>query len=111
MLNLIIRKWVEPYKLLETIKEYSSMEDFTFDGSNKAILKAHFLKQLRETKGFGLYMKNVNKFYLFDTNCNVKDLLVKAFELTENDFEISEDENKPFDEIDSGKAEASIIMF
>lgn len=42
MLNLIIKKWVEPYKLLELIKEHSAMEDFSFDGSNKAILKAHF---------------------------------------------------------------------
>ena len=111
MLNFIIKKWVEPYKLIETIKEYSSMEDFTFDGSNKSILKAHFLKQLKDSKGFGLYMKNVNKFYLFDTNCNVKELLIRTFDLSEQDYEISEDENKPFDAIDSGKAEASVIMF
>jgi len=111
MLNFIIRKWIEPYKLLETIKEHSSMEDFTFDGTNKNILKAHFLKQLREDKEFGLYMKNVNKFYLFDTNCNVKDILVKTFNLKKIDNEITEDEHKPFDDVDSGKAEASIIMF
>ena len=104
MLNLIIRKWVEPYKLLETIKEVSSTEEFTFDGSNKAILKAHFLKQLKSTKGFGLYMKNVNKFYLFDTSANIKDLLVSTFDLTSDDYEVSDDEKKPFDEIDSGKA-------
>ena len=111
MLNLIIRKWVEPYKLLELIKEHSAMEEFTFDGSNKLILKEHFLKQLKSNKGFGLYMKNVNKFYLFDTNINIKELLVKAFKLTATDYEISEDSNKPFEEIDSGKAEASVIMY
>ena len=111
MLNLIIRKWVEPYRLLETIKEVSSTEEFTFDGSNKTILKAHFLKQLKDTKGFGLYMKNVNKFYLFDTSANLKDILVKNFELTEQDFEVTDDEHKPFDEIDSGKAEASVLSF
>lgn len=111
MLNLIIRKWVEPYKLLETIKEVSSTEEFTFDGSNKTILKTHFLKQLRETKGFGLYMKNVNKFYLFDTSANLKEILVRNFELNEQDFEITDDEKKPFDDIDSGKAEASILSF
>lgn len=111
MLNLIIKKWIEPYKLLETIKEHSAMEDFSFDGSNKAILKTHFLKQLKADKEFGLYMKNVNKFYLFDTNCNIKDILIKTFELTENDYEVTEDEHKPFDDIDSGKAEASIIMY
>lgn len=111
MLNLIIRKWIEPYMLLESIKEKSTMEEFTFDGTNKAILKSHFLKQLRETKGFGLYMKNVNKFYLFETGCNVKELVSKEFELSENDYEITEDEHKPFDMIDSGEAEASIITY
>lgn len=111
MLNLIIRKWIEPYKLLETIKEHSSMEEFTFDGTNKAILKTHFLKQLKETKGFGLYMKNVNKFYVFETACNIKDIVTKAFDLNENDYEITEDEHKPFDMIDSGRAEASIISY
>ena len=111
MINLIIKKWIEPYKLLEAIKEKYQMEDFSFDGSNKTILKSHFLKQLKADKDFGLYMKNVNKFYLFDTSCNIKDLLIKTFELSENDYEITEDENKPFDDIDSGKAEASIIMY
>ena len=111
MLNLIVKKWIEPYMLLETIKEHSSREEFTFVGTNKAILKTHFLKQLRETKGFGLYMKNVNKFYLFDTNCNVKEIVTKAFELSDSDYEISEDENRAFDLIDSGEAEASIITY
>lgn len=111
MLNLIIKKWIEPYKLLETIKEHSSMEEFTFDGTNKAILKTHFLKQLKETKGFGLYMKNVNKFYIFETACNIKDIVTKTFDLTENDYEITEDEHKPFDMIDSGRAEASVITY
>ena len=112
MRTVIITKWIEPYKLLETIKEHSTMQDFTFDGSNKVILKSHFLKQLKESKSFGLYMKNVNKFYLFDaTNCNIKELLTKSFELNENDYVISEDENQPFDEVDSGKAEASVIMY
>lgn len=111
MLNLIIKKWIEPYKLLETIKDYAIMEEYTFDGSNKSILKEHFIKSLKGDKDFGLYMKNVNKFYTFDTNANVKEILVKEFGLTENDYEVSEDEHKPFDDIDSGKAEASIIMY
>lgn len=111
MLNLIIKKWIEPYKLLETVKEHSSMEDFTFDGTNKNILKEHFLKKLKTDKGFGLYMKNVNKFYLFDTNENIKNILIKTFEITEDEYEITEDENRPFDDIDSGRAEASIIMY
>lgn len=111
MLSLIIKKWVEPYKLLETIKEHSTVEEFTFDGSNKNILKAHFLKQLKGDKDFGLYMKNVNKFYLFDTNENIKDILVKEFDIPTSEYEVTEDENKPFDDIDSGRAEASIMKY
>ena len=97
--------------LLETIKEQSTTEEFTFDGTNKAVLKNHFLKQLRETKGFGLYMKNVNKFYIFDTNSNIKEIILKSFNLTDKDYEISEDENKAFNMIDSGEAEASILSY
>ena len=111
MLNLIIKKWIEPYKLLETIKEISSMEEFTFDGTNKSILKAHFLKELRDNKGFGLYMKNVNKFYLFDTNLNIKEILINKFDISDTEYEVTEDEQKPFNDIDSGRAEASIIMY
>ena len=111
MLNLIIKKWIEPYKLLETIKEHSSMEEFTFDGTNKNILKEHFLKQLKEDKGFGLYMKNVNKFYLFETNENIKNILITTFGISENEYERTEDAHRPSDDIDSGRAEASLIMY
>ena len=105
MLNLIIRKWIEPYMLLETIKEYASTEEFSFDGSNKAILKQHFLKQLRDTKAFGLYMKNVNKFYLFSGNIDID----KIFSLTSSDYEITDNIEIPFEMVDMGKAEAGII--
>ena len=111
MLNLIIRKWVEPYKLIEIIRENSTIEEFSFDGTNKNILKAHFLKQLKEDKDFGLYMKNVNKFYLFDTSVNVKEILIEKFNLIDSDYEITEDEHTPFDDVDSGKAEAAILSF
>lgn len=111
MQTLIIKKWIEPYKLIETVKEYGEVEEFTFDGTNKTILKAHFLKQLKETKSFGLYMKNVNKFYIFDTNINVKTALISQFGLETADYELTEDEQRPFNDIDSARAEASIIMY
>ncbi len=111
MLNLVIKKWIEPYKLLETIKDYSSMEEFTFDGTNKTILKNHFLKQLKTEKGFGLYMKNVNKFYLFDTTCNLKDVLTKEFDLKDDDSSLIENEDEAFSLVDSGKAEAAFFMY
>ena len=41
------------------------MKDFTFDGFSKKNVMAEFLQALEKPNTFGLYMKNVNKFYLF----------------------------------------------
>lgn len=114
MQSLIITKWIEPYKLLETIKEDYQYKDFTFDGSNKLIEKKKFIKELNNSKfSLGLYMKNVNKYYLFTRNESF-DILTKLehiFELTQEDIQIcDEDINKPFDLVDIGKAEAGIII-
>lgn len=50
-------------------------------------------------------MKNVNKFYLF----NGQEDIDKIFELAEDDYEITCDNEKPFEMIDMGKAEAVLI--
>ena len=50
-------------------------------------------------------MKNVNKFYLFNGNPDI----TKIFELTEKDFEDTCDNEKPFEMVDMGKAEAVLI--
>ena len=50
-------------------------------------------------------MKNVNKFYLFKGKIDID----KLFDLTPSDYEITEDLEKPFEMVDMGKAEASII--
>ena len=39
MNTIIITKWIEPYKLLETIKQDYKYQDFTFDGITKNIEK------------------------------------------------------------------------
>ena len=44
MKNIIITKWIEPYKLLETIKEDYTYQDFTFDTISKTMEKKNFLK-------------------------------------------------------------------
>ena len=50
-------------------------------------------------------MKNVNKFYLFNGNIDID----KLFELNSCDYENTENIDKPFEMVDMGKAEASII--
>lgn len=113
MKSIIITKWIEPYKLLETIKAEYTLKDFTFDGITKSIEKKKFLKELlNNNNSVGLYMKNVNKYYLFTRNeyFEIFDKLKTDFQITNSDKEISEDENKPFEMIDLGKAEACLIF-
>ncbi len=105
-MNKIIKKWIEPYVLLETLKKDCELvKDFTFDGFSKNEIKKEFLKQLKKENTFGLYMKNVNKFYLFNGQADID----KIFELAEDDYEITSDNEKPFEMIDMGKAEAVLI--
>lgn len=64
----IITKWIEPYVLLEKVKKYFDVQDFEFNGQNKQDVKAKFLQAIEDENekqiSMGLYMKNVNKFYL-----------------------------------------------
>ena len=107
-MNKIIKKWIEPYVLLETLKKDCKLvKDFTFDGFSKNNIKKEFLKELAKGNNhFGLYMKNVNKFYLFSGKADID----KIFELTAFDYETTEDIKKPFDMVDMGKAEAGILL-
>ncbi len=138
----IITKWIEPYVLLETVKKYFDVKDYTFTGANKAEVKQEFLKAIEKSSKdkitMGLYMKNVNKFYLLtlreDVNSildeyNVPDelktldltvlhkvILTKELGFTEEE-QMAQDgikyikvENEAFDMIDLGRAEASFIM-
>ena len=47
MKSIIITKWIEPYKLLESIKKEYNFKDFTFDGITKQIEKNKFFKELK----------------------------------------------------------------
>lgn len=64
----IITKWIEPYVLLEKVKKYFDIQDFEFNGQNKVQMKEKFLEAIEDANqkriSMGLYMKNVNKFYL-----------------------------------------------
>ncbi|MFI3300755.1 MAG: hypothetical protein R3Y28_04970 [Candidatus Gastranaerophilales bacterium] len=107
-MNIILTKWLEPYVLLETLKKHYDMQDLTFDGSNKIELKNAFLNALKEANTVGLYMKNVNKFYIFSSENNID--ITTIFEFDENDFYKTEDIDEPFNMIDLGKAEASFFI-
>ena len=138
----IITKWIEPYVLLETVKKYFDVKDYTFTGANKNEVKAEFLKAIenaaKEKISMGLYMKNVNKFYLLTLRENVDSILdkynvadvLRTLDLTvlhkvilteglgfTEEQQMAQDgikyikiENEAFDMIDLGKAEASFIM-
>ena len=138
----IITKWIEPYVLLETVKKYFDVKDYTFSGANKAEVKKEFLKAIEKSSKdkitIGLYMKNVNKFYLLTLREDVNSILdaynvpeeLKTLDLTvlhkviltkelgfTEEEQMAQDgikyikvENEAFDMIDLGKAEASFIM-
>lgn len=138
----IITKWIEPYVLLEKVKKYFDIKPFEFNGTNKLKVKAEFLEAIEKANegqiSMGLYMKNVNKFYLLTLRENVdgilneyevpdvlkkldltvlhKVLITKEFGFTPEE-QMAQDgimyikqESEAFDLIDSGKAEASFIM-
>lgn len=109
MPHYIIKKWIEPYVLLETIKAHYEMKDLTFNGFSKNAVKEIFIKELQNDDTFGLYMKNVNKFYCFKGNepLNIDSL----FNLGTEDYSLAEDYNEPLNMIDAGKAEAAILIF
>ena len=104
-MHKILKKWVEPYVLLENLKKYCTMKDYTFDGFSKIEVKKEFLNELEKGNFFGLYMKNVNKFYLFEGSANIDEI----FNFDSQDYELTNDINKPFDMVDMGKAEAGFI--
>ena len=111
MNNIIIKKWLEPYVLLESLKKKYEMKDITFDGFTKNNAKQEMLNLINDN-AFGLYMKNVNKFYVFssDKEISTEDLII-YLEIAEDDFNYSEDIETAISAIDLAKAEAVILKF
>lgn len=138
----IITKWIEPYVLLEKVKKYFDIQEFEFNGLSIKIVKEKFLQAIEDENqkqiSMGLYMKNVNKFYLLKLREDVssildefevpdvlkkldltvlhKVLITKEFGFTQEE-QMAQDgiiyikqESEAFDLIDSGRAEASFIM-
>ena len=123
----IIKKWFQPYVILETVKKYFEVTDITFDGKTKLDSMKNFISEINSSERItiGLYMKNVNKFYLLklnnDTNTS-SDITVLENLLSVNNFdnpnvsdfhewvEVIKDTDKAINLIDMGKAEAAFIM-
>lgn len=135
----IITKRIEPFVLLEKVKKYFDIQEFDFTSLNKAQVKQKFLDEIEVANqkqiSMGLYLKNVNKFYLMKLNKDVSALIdspdiLKKLDLTvlheliitkelgfTKEEQMSQDgikyvkaESEAFDVIDSGEAEASFIM-
>lgn len=106
MTHKILTKRIEPYDLLETLKKQCIMKDYTFDGHTKNDAKNKFLKELHSAGTFGLYMKNVNKFYIFKGNINIE----KTLKLTSGDYINSNNFEEVINAVDLGKAEAGFII-
>ena len=135
----IITKFIEPYILIEAVKKYFDLEEFNFSSTNKAKVKEQFVAAIEESNkkviSMGLYMKNVNKFYLLKLKNGMTDLVdapevLKKLDLTvlhdliitkelgysaqeqmaQNGIKYIKQEFEAFDMVDLGKAEASFIM-
>ena len=112
MNNLIITKWIEPYRLLETVKVYCELTDYTFDGSNKIAQKNKMFSDLeKDSAKFALYMKNVNKFYVFksEKEFDLESKLVEVIDFKKEDYYYSGDSEDAISLVDMGKSEASFL--
>ena len=125
MKHIIIKKRIEPYNLIEGVKKYYTVEDYTFKGIDKFGILENFILKLNELQktnvAFGLYMKNVNKFYLAYSDEKINELkenlnkkvIDNILEITDdnvNDIIYTDSRDEALSAIDMGKAEASIII-
>ena len=138
----IITRSIDSTDLLEKVKKYFDVEEIPFDSQNKSEMKSKLLEEIenssKERISMGLYLKNVNKFYLLKLRENVNEILdeykvpevLKTLDLIvlhkvliskelgyTQEEQMAQDgilyikqEDEAFDMIDSGKAEASFIM-
>lgn len=113
MPNATIKKWIEPYVLLETLKKKYQMSDITFDGITKEMSKNKMFKAIQNSnnQAFGLYMKNVNKFYIFQAETALAtEEVMQTLDFQNEDYELTQDRETPIKDVDVAKAEAAIIM-
>lgn len=128
--NRIITKRIEPYDVIESAKKFYNCTDYTFTGRDKFDILDKFLTDLAtESKtqpALGLYMKNVNKFYLLTIkenpdNLSCTELLHKLLitdeygfskeeQISQTGIDYSDSIEYSIEQIDMGKAEATFII-
>ena len=138
----IITRNIDTNDLLGKVKKYYDVEEFSFDSSTKAETRAKLLEEIekssKERLSMGLYLKNVDKFYLLKLREKVDSILeeykvpdvLKTLDLivlhkviiskelgftqeeqmAQNGILYIKQEAEAFDMIDEGKANASFIM-
>ena len=105
-MSQVLTKWIEPYVLLETLKKDCELvKVYHFDAFSKNGCKKELINATEKENFFGLYMKNVNMFYLFKGSPNLEQILT----LSPNDVEKNLDVNTVIQKVDLGKAEAGFI--
>ena len=110
---IVVHKWLEPYVILEVLKKHYEVEDLTFDSFTKNQMKQKMLLKIQEseTNSFGVYMKNLNKFYVFNSDKNIdKNFIISLFELKNEDYYETDNEDEAVSAIDMAKAEVSFIF-
>lgn len=127
MKHIIIIKRIEPYDLIEGIKKNFSVEDFTFIGMNKFEVLEKIISKMSEIQNeqtaFGLYMKNVNKFYLVTSDKSISEmenlinknileniLNIEPENIKAEEILLTESRDNALTAVDMGKAEASIFI-
>lgn len=110
---IVVNKWLEPYVILEVLKKHYSMEDLTFDSFTKSQMMQKMLLKIQDSKtnSFGVYMKNLNKFYVFNSDKNIdKNFIISLFEFQAEDFYETDNKDEAVSAIDMAKAEVSFIF-
>lgn len=110
-MNTVIKKWIQPYLLIEYLKDYYTVTDLTFDGASKNKFKAKMFEAVNAGK-IGLYMKNVNKFYILEEkeNASLIDIIKEKLSLSDADLADEPDKERALQLVDMGKSEASFIF-
>lgn len=138
----IITRNIDTTDLMTKVKKYFDVVEFEFDENSKSEVKAKLLEDIekssKEVISMGLYLKDLNKFYLLKLRENVSEILdsynvpevLKSLDLIvlhkviiskelgyTQEEQMAQDgilyikqESEAFDMIDEGKANASFIM-
>ncbi len=111
-MNIIIKKWIQPYLLIEYLKDFYNVVDLTFDGASKNKFKQQMFAEV-DSGNIGLYMKNVNKFYVLKDKSSdtlLVDIIKDKLDLTDADLAEEADKDKALGLVDLGKSEASFFI-